>query len=240
MANVDIEPTSRTAPISSLPRSPQLLKAQHGRGTCTEIMPPPPANPRKRTDRSPSNVGAKRPRVGVSVGTSRPGQARVKTDPDGKGRSGASKADPSSLRSEFIQIFTEPAHANGNGVSNGVLKSRFRDRYVNLAPVINELTRNGRLSMSKVGDELMYNLVSDEMAAKFVGLDVSARMVYQVIEKSGNMGIWTKDIRMRTNFQTQALNKIFKVRFDYPLTAYHWNKDIALLLSNGALEDSAH
>ena len=94
--------------------------------------------------------------------------------------------------------------------------------------------------MSKVGDELMYNLVSDEMAAKFVGLDVSARMVYQVIEKSGNMGIWTKDIRMRTNFQTQALNKIFKVRFDYPLTAYHWNKDIALLLSNGALEDSAH
>ena len=203
-------------------------------------MPPPPANPRKRTDRSPSNVGAKRPRVGVSVGTSRPGQARVKTDPDGKGRSGASKADPSSLRSEFIQIFTEPAHANGNGVSNGVLKSRFRDRYVNLAPVINELTRNGRLSMSKVGDELMYNLVSDEMAAKFVGLDVSARMVYQVIEKSGNMGIWTKDIRMRTNFQTQALNKIFKVRFDYPLTAYHWNKDIALLLSNGALEDSAH
>jgi DNA-directed RNA polymerase III subunit RPC6 len=36
-------------------------------------------------------------------------------------------------------------------------------------------------------------------------------MVYQVIEKAGNLGIWTKDIRTQTNIQQQALNKIFKV-----------------------------
>jgi DNA-directed RNA polymerase III subunit RPC6 len=53
--------------------------------------------------------------------------------------------------------------------------------------------------------------VSAEVAQQFQGLDVSAKMVYQVIEKAGNMGIWTKDIRVQTNIQQQALNKIFKV-----------------------------
>jgi DNA-directed RNA polymerase III subunit RPC6 len=65
--------------------------------------------------------------------------------------------------------------------------------------------------MGKKGDELYYTLVSDETAAKWAGLDLTARMVYQVIEKAGNLGIWTKDIRTQTNIQQQALNKIFKV-----------------------------
>ena len=64
--------------------------------------------------------------------------------------------------------------------------------------------------MSKIGNELFYNFIAEEVASKFSGLDVSARMVYQLIEKSGNKGIWTKAIRMQTNIQLQALNKIFK------------------------------
>eukprot|EP00979_Chaetoceros_neogracilis_P018325 scaffold10570_cov290-Chaetoceros_neogracile.AAC.30 len=64
--------------------------------------------------------------------------------------------------------------------------------------------------MSKVGNELYYNFVDQELASRFAGLDVSARMVYQLIEKSGNKGIWTKEIRIQSNIQQQALNKIFK------------------------------
>lgn len=32
----------------------------------------------------------------------------------------------------------------------------------------------------------------------------------RVIEQAGNMGIWTKDIKKKTDIQNQALNKIFK------------------------------
>jgi DNA-directed RNA polymerase III subunit RPC6 len=113
------------------------------------------------------------------------------------------------IKERFIQVFDDPTYATG--ISNSALKLKFGDAdYLKLVPVINDLTQSSRLIMSKVGDELFYNLVSDEVASKFYGLDVSARMVYQVIEKAGNLGIWTKDIRSQTNIQQQALNKIFK------------------------------
>lgn len=114
------------------------------------------------------------------------------------------------LREEFIEMFSMPANVH-RGVSNTALKERFGgERYIQLVPIINEMTKQSRLTMSKWGDELHYNLVSEQMASKFSGLDMSARLVYQVIEKSGNKGIWTKDIRTQTNIQQQALNKIFK------------------------------
>jgi len=107
----------------------------------------------------------------------------------------------SNLKERFIQIFSEPEFSGG--VSGSTLKERFRSDYPNLAPIINELTSQSRLNMSKVGDtELFYNLVSEEEASQFNGLDASARMVYQVIERAGNMGIWTKDIRRATSSRT--------------------------------------
>ena len=115
----------------------------------------------------------------------------------------------SDLKERFIEIFSEPEFSGG--ISGSTLKQRFGSEYPNLAPIINELTSQSRLNMSKVGEtELFYNLVSEEEASQFNGLDASARMVYQVIERAGNMGIWTKDIRIQTNIQQQALSKIFK------------------------------
>merc|ERR1712238_318752 len=40
---------------------------------------------------------------------------------------------------------------------------------------------------------------------------MQARLVYQTIEKAGDVGIWTKEIRNKTNIQQQALTKIFKI-----------------------------
>jgi len=114
-----------------------------------------------------------------------------------------------SLRQRFIELFAQPQHSNG--VSNTALKQHFGAAYTQLANIINDLTAQSRLTMSQLADgELFYTLVSNEVATKFSGLDVSAIMVYQVIEKAGNMGIWTKDIRHQTNIQQQALTKIFK------------------------------
>jgi DNA-directed RNA polymerase III subunit RPC6 len=145
-----------------------------------------------------------RKRTSIVVASTSKRAKVVKSDPDDD------ILDVEALKERFTQVFDDPNHAGG--ISNSALKLKFGDiEYGHLVPIINELTQSSRLVMSKVGDELFYNLVSDEMATKFAGLDVPTRMVYQVIERASNMGIWTKDIRTQTNIQQQALNKIFKV-----------------------------
>ena len=115
------------------------------------------------------------------------------------------------LRQRFLNLFSEPqfvaASSNGDGtttatVSNTVLKERFGTSYIQLVDVINELTQQSKLTMSKSTTstsnngstvvELYYTLLSDETASKFAGLDVTHKLVYQVIEKANNNGIWTK------------------------------------------------
>jgi DNA-directed RNA polymerase III subunit RPC6 len=116
----------------------------------------------------------------------------------------------SSLKDRFIALFDQEEYKSGIG--NTDLKKKFgNDALKDLVPIINDLTAESRLIMSKTGSkELWYNLLTEDVATKFKGLDTSARMVYQVIERAGNMGIWTKDIRLQTQQNIQALNKIFK------------------------------
>ncbi len=114
----------------------------------------------------------------------------VKTEP------GVTDAS-SQLRDEFIGLFKDKYQ---HGLSNSELKKIFGDRYNQLPAIINDLIKESRLGMSKVGNELFYNFIAADLASKFAGLDVSARMVYQIIEKSGDKGIWTKDIRQVLRF----------------------------------------
>jgi DNA-directed RNA polymerase III subunit RPC6 len=46
--------------------------------------------------------------------------------------------------------------------------------------------------------------------AKFRGLDAEHMLVYQVIQSSGNMGIWTRDMKQRTNMAQPKINRILK------------------------------
>lgn len=126
----------------------------------------------------------------------------------------AAKPSASKLSTESLtQRFKALLEANPTGVSNSSLKSHFGDElYLQLVPIINDM--RGVLEMSQVqtkgNKELYYKLLSEDVASKFEGLDATSRMVYQVIEGVGNKGIWTKDIRLQTNVQQQALTKIFK------------------------------
>lgn len=141
------------------------------------------------------------------------GAVRIKSDP---GAPAAIPADTKSMydvvSDRFIQLLSEPK--NKAGAANKDIQAAFPSPAERscLAEVINELSRESRLYMSKSGvdNQLYYTLVAQDVAEKFKGLDVSAKMVLQVIEKAGNNGIWTKDIRLQTNIQQQALNKIFK------------------------------
>jgi RNA polymerase Rpc34 subunit len=166
--------------------------------------------PKKRAAANPIGAPAsKKIKAGVAI----------KVDPDFQGSSASvARAKPNpipsdaiqpTLRDQFIDLFSQEQYKGG--ISNAALKEKFGELYYKLVPIINELTKESRLVMSRTAkNELFYTLVSQDVANKFAGLDTSARMVYQVIERAGNLGIWTRDIRMATNIQQQALNKIFK------------------------------
>ena len=148
--------------------------------------------------------------TGISVGAARhrvPMTSDPNTDSQDFFSSTTTTTNKEDLKEEFVRLLSDPMFRG----TNSALKSHFGEvRYLELAPVINELIQTSRLTMSKIGDELLYSLVSDEVASKFSGLETAAKMVYQVIERAGNMGIWTKDIRTQTNIQQQSLTKIFK------------------------------
>ena len=146
--------------------------------------------------------GAKK-RKGISV--------RIKEEVGNE--KGTDKKPPKDIvRERFVELLSQPRYKMG--ASNKVIQGEFSkaEEKPLLVQVINELSKESKLQMSKSGvdNELYYTLVADEIAQKYVGLDVSAKLVLQCIEKAGNNGIWTKEIRMQTNIQQQALNKIFK------------------------------
>lgn len=153
---------------------------------------------KKRTASSKPSKAAKKLKVGA-----------VKQDPIGP------QPDPvvsSAIGEQFLTLLGDPQYKE-DGISNANLKEIFGDEgYLELCPVINELSARSQISMSKsISGELFYHLVSPELAKLLAGLDQHAKMVYQVIEKAGNVGIWTKDIKFQTNIQQQALTKVLKV-----------------------------
>ncbi|KAL3786817.1 hypothetical protein HJC23_008091 [Cyclotella cryptica] len=116
------------------------------------------------------------------------------------------------LQSRFISLLSLPEHKKG--ISNSDLKSHFHDDYTKLVSIINELTRSSKLTMSKVNtngvNEVFFSLLTEEEATKLEGLDAHSKMVYRVIESSGDKGIWTVDIRAQTNIPQGTLTKVFK------------------------------
>jgi DNA-directed RNA polymerase III subunit RPC6 len=177
-------------------------------------MPPPPfVASRKRPAASSVSAGggSKKIRAGYAHVKQEDSFAAAFADAPATSTAETTTTKGGNIKERFLQVFSNAEYKNG--ISNSVLKEFFGEtEYIALAPVINELIGQSRLTMSKIAGrgELFYQLVSSEVAQQFQGLDVSARMVYQVIERAGNMGIWTKDIKIQTNIQLQALNKVFK------------------------------
>ena len=114
-----------------------------------------------------------------------------------------------SLKERVIEVLGLPRHESG--VSSKFLARSLNVEPTKLAACINELLQEARLKIEKNNADIWYILVNEEDGKKRAGLDSQQLLVLQTIEESGNQGIWTKDIRMRTNIQQQAMNKIFRI-----------------------------
>ena len=124
------------------------------------------------------------------------------------------EAEMEALKQRFLDLFTKRRRVE-EGLTNAVIKREFGVKYQLLVPYINELLNKSRLTLETQnnGDkrELVYRLLSEETASKYHGLDQTHRLVLQIIEKADDRGIWTKDIRVQSSLQEQALKKIYKL-----------------------------
>lgn len=76
------------------------------------------------------------------------------------------------------------------------------------AEIINKLLQQGFLELYKQGGSLSYRLKDPAKIAK--GADNEEKIVYRIIEEAGNKGIWTRDIRFKSNLMHTQLKKILK------------------------------
>lgn len=101
------------------------------------------------------------------------------------------------------------ASSDHRGVHEPELRRTFGDEYALLAGICNKLLAETRLQLSEQNG-LWYKLLNNEKASKFKGLSAEQLHLYQVIEKSGNKGIWTRDMKNQTNMVQQTMSKTLK------------------------------
>eukprot|EP00850_Spirogloea_muscicola_P011374 SM000070S21340 [mRNA] locus=s70:401309:404485:+ [translate_table: standard] len=78
------------------------------------------------------------------------------------------------------------------------------------AQAINALLQKRLVQLFTKGDTLVYKELDQEEAVKFKGLSSEDMLVYQIIQQAGNMGIWTRDMKLRSNLQQPQITKILK------------------------------
>ena len=114
------------------------------------------------------------------------------------------------LESAERRILSICEAAPGGTVQQQVLHSKFTDHEL-MGAAVNSLLSKGRLIVAKHADgRLVFRVQSAEDAAKFSGLNAEERLIYQEVERSGNAGISTKELRGRANMQHQQVAKVLK------------------------------
>ncbi|KAJ0394312.1 hypothetical protein P43SY_004195 [Pythium insidiosum] len=83
--------------------------------------------------------------------------------------------------------------------------------YERLPGVINALMGEGRIKIFQRGSVLSYGVVGAEEAERIKGLTIEQRLVLQEIERAGNKGVWTRDIKTHTNIPQQIVTKTLRV-----------------------------
>ncbi|XP_057698352.1 DNA-directed RNA polymerase III subunit RPC6 isoform X1 [Corythoichthys intestinalis] len=77
------------------------------------------------------------------------------------------------------------------------------------AAALNKLL-SGVLDLLKNSNGLLYRLKDTQTASKMKGSDNQEKLVYQIIEDAANKGIWSRDIRFKSNLPLTEINKILK------------------------------
>lgn len=93
----------------------------------------------------------------------------------------------------------------------GIKLSSLRQQQNNVV-FVNQLLQARRIELQGNPNDPLCKYVEEERARRLCAVltDVEIQTVYSKIEESGNMGIWVRDIRLKTNLMKQRVDKALK------------------------------
>lgn len=120
------------------------------------------------------------------------------------------KKEPQSVE-DICEKIIELCRDFPEGVGDKVLQSDMPDVDPKLrAKAINSLLNSGKIDLFKSESKgLLYRLRSSSSGLPIKG-DQEEKIVYSIIEESGNKGTWIRDIRLKSNLVQTQLNKVLK------------------------------
>jgi len=113
--------------------------------------------------------------------------------------------EPETIEQKIIAL----AREKPKGISDKDLAIEIPDlQPVQRAQIINKLLSQGYFDLFKQAGLLFYRLKDPTKLAKCA--DNEEKIVFRIIEEAGNKGIWTRDIRFKSNLMHTQLQKILK------------------------------
>eukprot|EP00891_Asterochloris_glomerata_P005515 jgi/Astpho2/5515/Aster-02781 len=76
---------------------------------------------------------------------------------------------------------------------------------------INKLSRDGKLNIQKKDGAVWFHYKEDAgESARLKGISAEEMLVLEQVREAGNTGIWTRDLKSRTNLQQAQITKVLK------------------------------
>ncbi|KAE9039302.1 hypothetical protein PR003_g5113 [Phytophthora rubi] len=121
------------------------------------------------------------------------------------------KGGAPSVTTKFLGLLRNYREPVTDAEVRDYFKSEGGGGYEQLPDVINVLLGEGKIKIFKKGSVLSYGIVDAEEAERIRGLTLEQRLVLQEIERAGNKGIWTRDIKSHTNIPQQIVTKTLRL-----------------------------
>lgn len=100
---------------------------------------------------------------------------------------------------------------NPEGITDSMIQQKIKMDAKARVGAINKLLSSGKLELKTQGTVIIYMVKDKGAKALTKGMCQEEKIVYKIIEESGNQGIWTKEIRFKSNLQLTQLNKCLKL-----------------------------
>ncbi|KAJ2339584.1 34-kDa subunit of RNA polymerase III (C) [Coemansia erecta] len=117
--------------------------------------------------------------------------------------------DPNANLGDIIYRISQAAPG---GVSTDMLKEALPG--FPLESIVNEINRllgSGKVELLQRGNEVLYKGISTEELELLGNLSHDERLVYKIIENTGNEGVWVRTIKAKSNLPAPIVNRAIKV-----------------------------
>lgn len=118
--------------------------------------------------------------------------------------------DPIQLESEILQLCMQYP----NGVRHEIVQNSFpnisREQCLKIINRLSSLKKIDILKSSTEPGVFSYRIAKNTSQSSNGPSDQMENTVYQIVKESGNLGIWMRDIRVKTQLPPTLLNKTLK------------------------------